>query len=182
MAALVRENPNITVREIAGKMKFADNKSVYYWLAKAEFQGIGQFKQAVLRDANVSLEGVTIKQNGKNKFLLRIPLRNWNNKRSEQTVQWFYFFHDYPNPRGLFATKIETTDFFPWFTAGDIIIINTTEKLKNHSWILAKKGRKYIIVQYLTNSKLYDAITLKPFTRSELTVIGPIISLQRTWS
>ncbi|HHY34502.1 MAG TPA: hypothetical protein GX510_02510 [Firmicutes bacterium] len=51
IAALVMENPNITVREIAQKLGYAEEKSVYYWLEKAKFAGIKDFKKAVLTGA-----------------------------------------------------------------------------------------------------------------------------------
>ncbi|HHY09903.1 MAG TPA: hypothetical protein GX528_04970 [Firmicutes bacterium] len=40
IAALIRKNPSITVREIAAELKFADSKSVYYWLEKSDIHGI----------------------------------------------------------------------------------------------------------------------------------------------
>lgn len=51
IAALVMENPNITVREIAQKLGYAEEKSVYYWLEKAKFAGIKDFKKSVLTGA-----------------------------------------------------------------------------------------------------------------------------------
>lgn len=52
IAALIRENPSITVREIADKLQFADNKSVYYWLSKSNVNGINEFKRLVLAGEN----------------------------------------------------------------------------------------------------------------------------------
>src|SRR5690606_3595249 len=108
MAALVRENPNITVREIADRLKFADNKSVYYWLSKGNYQGIGEFKQAILKEQTESLVGLGVIQNGKSKFLVKVPVKQWNSKKTDNTQQWVYLFYDIPNPRGLFALTIET--------------------------------------------------------------------------
>jgi hypothetical protein len=82
MAALVRENPNITVREIADRLKFADNKSVYYWLSKGNYQGIGEFKQAILKEQTESLVGLGVIQNGKSKFLVKVPVKQWNSKKN----------------------------------------------------------------------------------------------------
>ena len=111
MAYLVRENPNITVREIADRLKFADNKSVYYWLGKANFQGIGDFKQAILDQAE-TLEGLGVIQNGETKFLIKIPVKQWNPK-TDNTHNWVYLFYDTPNPRGLFAVTLNLTTLHP---------------------------------------------------------------------
>ena len=48
MAALIKQNPSITVRQIAAELQFADSKSVYYWLEKGNIKGINEFKRLVL--------------------------------------------------------------------------------------------------------------------------------------
>lgn len=49
MSQLVRERPAITVRELADALGYSQERSVYYWLNKADFRGIRQFRDAVLR-------------------------------------------------------------------------------------------------------------------------------------
>ncbi len=49
MAKLVLKNPNISAREIALALGYAEQKSIYYWLQKAGFKGMKDFRQAVLR-------------------------------------------------------------------------------------------------------------------------------------
>ncbi len=181
MAALVRENPNITVREIADKMKFADNKSVYYWLGKARYGGIGEFKQAILKEQNKILDGVVVKQNNMEQFLIRIPLRNWLGRQDAQGSQWFHLFYELPNPRGLFATIIETNEFFPWFFEQDLIVIDTTLSPREGLWVLCKKGRSFIIGRYGQNDNIYNPVTFKAYSRSGMSLLGPIIKLQRDW-
>ena len=48
MAQLVLANPTITAKELAQKMGYAEQKSVYYWLEKAGYRGLKDFKQSVL--------------------------------------------------------------------------------------------------------------------------------------
>jgi hypothetical protein len=48
MAWVIREDPSITVKELTKKMGFAEQKSVYYWLDKANFKGLKAFRRAVL--------------------------------------------------------------------------------------------------------------------------------------
>jgi len=49
MAQAIRNNPSITVRELARRMGYSEERSVYYWLKKAGFLGIRDFRNAVLR-------------------------------------------------------------------------------------------------------------------------------------
>lgn len=182
MAALIRENPNITVREIANHLKFADSKSVYYWLSKANYHGIGAFKQAVLKEHADSLEGFSVTQNGENKFLVKVPVKPWNQRRTDKTANWLYLFHHVPNPEGLFAVNVETNEFAPWFIHGDLIIVNTAVGKNGSSWILLKKGRSYLIGRRDANHRILQVNTLTPIPRTGLSEVGHIIQLWRSWS
>ncbi|NLM69726.1 MAG: hypothetical protein GX177_06950 [Firmicutes bacterium] len=179
MAALVRENPNITVREIADRLKFADNKSVYYWLSKGNYQGIGEFKQAILKEQTESLVGLGVIQNGKSKFLVKVPVKQWNSKKTDNTQQWVYLFYDIPNPRGLFALTIETNEFAPWFQEGDMIFVNPAASSSKAGWALLKKGRTYFITRCDDENRLYDLKTFTPVSRKDYTHVGLIEHLWR---
>ncbi len=48
MAQIIRQDPSITVEQLARHMGFAEQKSVYYWLNKEGFRGIRDFRKAVL--------------------------------------------------------------------------------------------------------------------------------------
>lgn len=48
MARLVLQDPSITAKEIAHKLGYVEQKSVYYWLQKAGFTSIREFRKAVL--------------------------------------------------------------------------------------------------------------------------------------
>lgn len=48
MINLVMQNPNVTAKEIAARLGYAEEKSVYYWLQKAGFRGLKQFRASIL--------------------------------------------------------------------------------------------------------------------------------------
>lgn len=48
IAELIKENPSITVQEISTRLGYSEEKSVYYWLNKARYAGIKDFRKAVL--------------------------------------------------------------------------------------------------------------------------------------
>ncbi|HHY69861.1 MAG TPA: hypothetical protein PLB36_00350 [Bacillota bacterium] len=48
MAYCILANPNITARELAEKLGYSEPKSIYYWLEKAGFRGLKDFKKTVL--------------------------------------------------------------------------------------------------------------------------------------
>jgi len=48
MSRLVLADPNVTARQIAKALGYAEEKSVYYWLSKSGYKGMRDFKKAVL--------------------------------------------------------------------------------------------------------------------------------------
>ena len=54
-ARLIEENPFITVRELAQKLGYSEEKSIYYWLNKEGYSGIKDFKIYVLARARGSV-------------------------------------------------------------------------------------------------------------------------------
>ena len=49
MSRLVLADPNMTARQIAKHLGYAEEKSVYYWLGKSGYSGMRDFKKSVLR-------------------------------------------------------------------------------------------------------------------------------------
>lgn len=179
MAALIRENPSITVREIANEMRFADNKSVYYWLGKANFKGIQDFKKNVLGTDSSTVEGISVEMNRNNYFLLKVPLRSWRNIKKEDGPQWYYFLHQNPNPRGIFAIQIETNDFTPWFFNQDILVIDTLQDYQQGMWVLLKQGRNYSIGRVGNQGQIFEPNTFAVLKKSKYKILGVIINQHR---
>ncbi|OLZ09680.1 hypothetical protein [Sulfobacillus thermosulfidooxidans] len=48
MAYLILEDPFITAAELSQKLGYSEEKTIYYWLAKAHYQGLQAFKRAVV--------------------------------------------------------------------------------------------------------------------------------------
>jgi len=49
MAKLVLRNPNVTAKELAKSLGYAEQKSIYYWLAKGGYKGMKEFREEVLK-------------------------------------------------------------------------------------------------------------------------------------
>lgn len=48
IADLILLDPSISVRELAKRLGYAEEKTIYYWIAKRGYRGIRAFKRAVL--------------------------------------------------------------------------------------------------------------------------------------
>lgn len=49
IAQLILEDPYITAKNIARKLGYAEEKTVYYWIDKEHYKGLTAFKRAVLQ-------------------------------------------------------------------------------------------------------------------------------------
>ncbi len=121
MAHLVLANPTITVKELAKKMGFAEQKSIYYWLKKAGFRGMKDFRKALLakcfRLPDACGETPAIKDSDN----FCIPLYTGDENLRRLDCVRFVKSHLGPN---AFATLITKDKFDSTARLGDILVID----------------------------------------------------------
>jgi hypothetical protein len=176
MAALIKQNPSITVREIAAELKFADSKSVYYWLEKGNIKGINEFKRLVLGDDIPQPNPFAVEIGGVPHYLVTIPLFSWNPKQKKPVDEWFYLYN-HPQPQGLFAIRVGTNDFSPWFWEHDVLIISEAHNTEQAHWMLLKTDQAFLIGRYL-DGHVIEPATLHHYPGA-LTTVGVILAQHR---
>jgi len=177
MADLVRENPSITVREIASALQFADSKSVYYWLDKHHFRGINEFKREVLSDPKLFTEGLTIAVNNRELYLARAPLYSWNPKEKNPVGEWC-FLYNHPHPQGIFAVRVGDRNFSPWLMPNDILIVERHNHNRADDWILLSNRQSYFLGIAVASGFLIDPRTGEQFP-DDYSRIGHIMRQER---
>ncbi|MDI6893531.1 MAG: hypothetical protein AB1503_04065 [Bacillota bacterium] len=154
VAEMVRQNPAITVAEIAQKLGYAESKSIYYWLHKARFRGFKEFKKAVLT-------GVFPER-------LRRPSPLPNRVRERRVP---YSSDLLPLARGLgpdggpvwagvsslprrdlseraFALDWLSGEYFPFFMAGDHLAVDPEAPLQSGDTVLGIAGELPVLLRY----------------------------------
>lgn len=178
IAALIRKNPSITVREIAAELKFADAKSVYYWFEKAKVSGINEFKRQVLSENSPYQALTVVELEGIPHYLIPIPLFGWNPQEKSPVEEWYHLYH-HPDPQGLFAVRVGTNKYSPWFTQNDILIISQSNIYSEAEWVLFKSHQDFHIGKAI-NGQLVDPTTLE-HVPTNLKQVGVIIHHQRSF-
>lgn len=173
MALLIKEDPSITVREIAAKLQFADSKSVYYWLEKGNMGGINEFKRQVLSAQGHPLIPPQIEIEKTTYYLVPLPLLDWNPARKNPVGQWYHLDTD-PNPQGLFAVQVGSDQFDPRFSSGDVLVISQADSFEEDAWILLKTRRQFYLGK-LINAAFVNPVTLKRYPDS-FTPVGTVLS------
>lgn len=121
MSRLVLADPNVTAREIARQLGYAEEKSVYYWLQKAGFSGIRDFKKSVLRRVLTSpprAEPGVARDAGE-------PAISLYTDTDAKTARTTLMDHiDSHLGRDSFGILLTHADFRPLASAGDVLIVD----------------------------------------------------------
>lgn len=176
IAALIKQDPSITVAKIAKELKFADSKSVYYWLEKSNIGGIKEFKRRVLGSESRESTLGTLEIDGVSHYLVSLPLRDWNPENKNPGKEW-PFLHSQPHPRGLFAIRVDTNRYSPRFSKEDVLVVSEGEDYPEGSWALLQTKGEFVIGKMIDNL-IVDPVSLHSYS-ADLVGVGQIIHQQR---
>lgn len=138
MAEIVRAEPTITVRELAQRLGFAEEGSVYYWLRKSGHSGLRSFKKAVLKGPGVASS--FLRQTGPDakdqKGLQFTP-----SSTQEKKLRY-----------GIETWTVESTEYRPWILPGDCLEIECDVRPKEGDLVLielpGEQGEKRELRRY----------------------------------
>lgn len=200
IARLIRENPAVSVKELARRMGFAQERSIYYWLQKGRYDSIKQFKNDVLRsrpadrlseDTGASgrdLEPAFVEE-AEPSYSYRmpvVPVRQGGQHRPppgrERLVVTALQLS-----RDAFAVNIETTEYTPWFLKGDLLLVEPSAEVRGGDPVLAWIPPKGTTVRYAcgdnplllvhpADTRVCDRVSP---TQGQARVMGKIVELIR---
>ncbi len=179
IAALIKQDPSITVRQIASELKFADSKSVYYWLDKGNVGGINEFKRQILGHTPPKSGPMSFDIEGTPHYIVALSFCDWNPRQKNPGKEWYYI-HTHPKPRGLFAIRVDTNRYSPWFVQNDVLIISTDHLYPEGSWALLKNEDEFLIGKVI-NKQVVDPVTLMAHS-ADLIRVGLVLSQERHFS
>ena len=125
IAQLIRQNPTITARQLADALGYSEVKSVYYWLNKANFTRLQDFRSEVLRgnfppypsaELPAPLAGETSEpslplMDGFAPDGTPVPTGDWASRAAGI-------------PAGSFAWRVPGDDYLPLFRSGDLLLVD----------------------------------------------------------
>lgn len=146
MSRFVLADPNVTASEIARRLGYAEEKSVYYWLQKSGFSGMREFKKSVLRRAlpapprtepPVARDGV-----GPGISLYM----DSDLKTARTTLQSHLDGH---LGHGSFGVLLTRADYQPLAGAGDVLIVDPgAPSFQGDLMWVSVRGRMHLVRQY----------------------------------
>ncbi len=147
MAHIVMQNPNATAKEIASELGYAEEKSVYYWLAKAGFRGLREFRRAVLRRLPPAPAHGTGHSYVKDSGDAALPLYQEGDTHPLPTGLWDHIRRQAgPHSYGVVLTKSE---FPPLVSRGDVLVVDPEAPCFQGDLIwVSLKGSKHLVRRY----------------------------------
>ncbi|MCL6451841.1 MAG: S24 family peptidase [Acetobacteraceae bacterium] len=143
MARMIRDNPSITVRELATRLGYSEGKSVYYWLEKARFYGLKDFKRAVLTGQFRAAQPQEAEPSLPEAFLLfpatEVPLVVQFDSAGNPIYAEGRSIraHLRPVAKGAFAYRLPTQEYCPLLLARDMVLVDPSGTPRNGELVLA---------------------------------------------
>jgi len=145
MARFVLMDPNISAKELAEKMGYAEQKSVYYWLQKAGFKGMKDFRKAVLsRTFSISGEKpvIPIAKDAERVFLMpAYPQRR--DLRARSSLRDYLANIITPEAFGILVE----TEISSLAHPGDLIVVDPTVSVSQGALLAASVGEELRLVR-----------------------------------
>lgn len=191
IANLIRKQPSLTVREIAAILGYSEGKSVYYWLTKAGFHGIKDFRDQVFQGNYPPLP-------------LPPPAVAGEEPERYTTLDYPLVEAVAPSGRPLFANRpyrlhwptdsqkaflfrLKNPEYSPFLLAGDVLLVDPSARGRDGQLVLIHLADREPQVRRFYRTEqgpflLHPAqpeVAHKPPQTSRLHVLGVIIRVIR---
>jgi hypothetical protein len=175
---VILQDPLVTASDIAKTLGYAEEKTVYYWLAKAEYHGLLDFKRAVVSGEYVVPSAVA--QEAQARYN-RIPIvdgfePDGSANLTSETLSGSLT----ANVTGKFAWRYHGPEQGP-VQSGDLLLLAKLEERDHVKWVLAGAPRHSQVVMRVASADatvFINTITWEPtIVPSEL---YRIVSIVRT--
>lgn len=187
MAAVVLAKPAATAREIARELRYAQPRSVYYWLRKAGFNGLAPFRHAVLTGAYPVAASPRGPFKPRAEHVAEVPLAHGDGPDDDDQ----YVVTTRNVGDDAFALKVPTDEYAPLFQRDDIVIVDPTSAVEQGDLVAVRTddgdeklcraypGRRPLYVHPGTGRPLGPSEDEQGPLQGPLQILGKIVSMQR---
>jgi len=186
MAEMILTHPTVTARELARALGFSQERSVYYWLHKAGFAGLNEFRTAVLTgEYRIALRSGRGTMPFRARHVAELPLLAA--ERSPAGAPIDYVLTTRTVSPDAFAVTAESDDYRPLVERNDVLLVDPEEEPSDGDLVLVRCGAEppRLCRIYVGPRRLYvHPVTGKPLPEllhGAVTVLGRIVALHRSF-
>ncbi|NPV71201.1 MAG: hypothetical protein HPY55_11265 [Firmicutes bacterium] len=153
IAQVIREDPSVTVKDIARKLGYSEEKSVYYWLEKGQFKGLRDFRHAVLtgrfpRGSYIVGAGDPAKDPGATYPLHEVPLITSFSPEGRPIPSSQNVSSMVPASRDTFGFILGTDEYSPFLVRGDVLLVDPPASVGQGDLVLVNSEGNPRIVRF----------------------------------
>lgn len=186
MAEIILAHPAVTVRELARALGFSQERSVYYWLHKAGFSGLTEFRTAVLTGAyRVAVRSGAGPVSFRARHVSELPVLAA--ERLPEDAPLDYVLTTRAVSRDAFAVTAESDDYRPLVERNDLLLIDPAEEPGDGDLVLVRCAGEAprLCRVYVGARRLYvHPVTGRPLPERDsraVTVLGRVVALHRSF-
>lgn len=189
MAQIVLADPTISTKALAMRLGFAQERSVYYWLQKAGYEGMTAFRRAVLTGAFPTTRPVRndAVRDTPGEYLVEVPLLAGAPAEPPELppAARRYLVMQRPVSTRAFAITIDTPEYRPVLEEGDVVLVDPRAEIHDGDLVLVRLGGESAVRRIYGRDDPWlvhpsqPRLTQRPRAQREAHVLGKVIALQR---
>lgn len=189
MAAIILERPAVTARQLAHALDFAQERSVYYWLRKAGFRGLTDFRTAVLTgEYPVATTASSGPMTFRARHVAELPLLAAERPPTDGPSD--YVVTTRSVSREAFAISVDSDDYRPLVERNDILLIDPDDRLADGdlAWVQPSSGQEMLCRVYASPRRWYvHPVTGRPVDAPDMEhtggvrLLGRVVGLHRSF-
>lgn len=177
IASLILEDPFLTATQIAKRLGYAEEKTIYYWIDKAHYPGLVAFKRAVIRGRyRISGEsGIKAHENPPPYGPGQVPIVSDFTADGTPVLSGEYVSVRHLVEPVIFAWQYHGSAIAN-IVSGDLLLATAVERIPRHRWIIAFNTRRQAVIRlYLHLSN--EGVLINPETQSVDNEATPLYGL-----
>ncbi len=173
IAEVIRQDPSATAKDIARKLGYSEEKSIYYWLEKGQFKGLRDFRQAVLTGRFPAREYIVGKgkqaaREGEPGYTLQdVPMVTSFSTGGKPVVSGETVSAHFSAPREAFGFLLGAPEYAPVLFSGDVLLIDPLGDPSGGDLVLVFwEGHPRIVRYYPVDSRILLVHPVNPASAS----------------
>ncbi|MFO7310497.1 MAG: hypothetical protein C0P61_000370 [Bacillota bacterium] len=138
MAEIILQRPSVTGKELARELGFAQERSVYYWLHKAGYAGLKEFRTAVLTGAYALAAPPVGSRSLRAPQVAEVPLVSSFQRDPGQPRE--YVVTTQPVSHGAFALTVDSDEYRPLVERNDVLLVDPGQRPGDGDLVLVEAG------------------------------------------
>jgi SOS-response transcriptional repressor LexA len=150
LARIIRNDPSLSVKEIAKRLGYSEQKSVYYWLQKTRWKGIKAFKRAVLTGEYASrTKTARILKESKGRTVIEVPVARGFAEEGFPNFEQDPAIVTARAGSSAYGIIVDGDRYYPWVFPGDLLVVDPDALVQEGDLVALLSPERDLILAYV---------------------------------